>query len=106
MGISVIQACVLVPLFQAILCGICNFWWVNIDIALIDLYYETVSTIGYFLLPILVPNPILAIACLLPYVCVWGFTNGILFPRNEMWPGTRWTAALSPLYNIACAYRE
>jgi len=104
--ISLIQASVCLSIFTAILCGVSNFWWVNIRVSLIDLWYESISTIGYFLLPILCPNPILAMACILPYVCVWGFTNGVMFPRNDMWAGTRWTSTFSPLYNIACAYRE
>jgi len=104
--ISVIQATVLVPLFTAILCGICSFWWVNIDVSLCDYWYEAISTIGYFLLPLVCPNPILAMACILPNVCVWGFTNGVIFPTDDMWVGTRWTAYFSTIYNLSCAYKE
>jgi hypothetical protein len=104
--ISLLQSTILVPLFNAILCGVCDFWWINMDIVLVDLYYVSITTVGYFLLPILCPNPILALASVLPYVTVWGFTNGIIFPKSDMWEGIEWTTSVSAVYNIGCAYEK
>jgi len=105
--VAVIQQCLIVLVATGILCAIkSDFWWLNGWVMLIDMWYATFAAIGYLLLPIVIPNPILAMASIFPYVCVWAFANGILLPKGEMWDGMQWMTAFSPLFNIGCAYKH
>jgi len=106
MIIALIQEICLVALATAIMSGVSGLWWINVEVFLVDLWYSFVTCTAYFLLPIIVPNPIMAMGSIFPYVCVWGFLNGVLLPRVYYWEPVKWLAFLSPIYNVACSYRQ
>lgn len=103
--IATIQQFALTALVTGILCMSNSFWWISPSVFFIDAWYAIVTAAAYFLLPILVPNPIIAMASIFPYVCVWGFLNGALVPRMDYAHALSWTCVLSPVYHVACAAR-
>merc|ERR1712070_87622 len=98
------QSLVLYTIGYLVLCAIGDMWWVSVGNCLIDLLYMIVTAIAYQWLTVIQPNPIMAMMSVFPYVCVWGFYNGILIPQDYSPEGTHWINMLSPLYHMGCAY--
>jgi ABC-type Mn2+/Zn2+ transport system ATPase subunit len=105
--IAIVQQSILVCIATLMLWATSDgFWWVSGKVLLIDIWYGVFSFIGYTLLPVVIPNPMLAMSSLFPYVVCWGFTNGILLPKEYIWVGIRWLTIFSPVWHVACAYHH
>ncbi|KAJ8602989.1 hypothetical protein CTAYLR_001505 [Chrysophaeum taylorii] len=106
--IAAIQSVTLGFLLNGLLIALApRFWWINSNVIFVDVYYALQVQVAYTLLPVLqsnpVPNPLITMASIFPYVAVWGFANGTLLPRDMALKNARWLAFLSPMYHFGCA---
>lgn len=102
--IAVLQSVTLAFVLNGLLIGIGpRFWWVNSNMLLIDAYYALLAQIAYTLLPVIQPNPLITMACIFPYIALWGFFAGYMLPREFAIKGSRWLTYFSPTYHFACA---
>jgi len=81
-----------------------DFCWINLKVACLIWLYNTVTNLGYYLLPILAPNPVIIQIVIFPYVANNVFLNDVMMPYA--WQGVDWLKHMSPLFQCGCAMKQ
>lgn len=102
--IAFLQQAVLLSVATLVMSRVSDFWWINWKVVFVDFLYTSHTTIAYYMLPMITPNPILAMILLFPYVCIWCFLSGVLLPTAWFADGVKWLPFLSPVFHVGCAY--